>query len=71
MLSFSCSMWDLFPDQELNLGLLQWEQGVLDPGPPGKTPSTPNFKFMYFEKVLNNNMQKLHISMYLFLILHS
>ena len=26
-----------FPDQELNLGPLHWELGVLAPGPPGKS----------------------------------
>ena len=34
---FSCSMWDLVPDQGLNSGALHWNHGVLTTGPPGKS----------------------------------
>lgn len=32
---FSCSVWDLVPDQGPNPGPLHWEHGVLVTGPPG------------------------------------
>ena len=35
---FSCSMWDLVPDQGWNLDPLHWECGVLAIGPPEKSP---------------------------------
>lgn len=35
--SFSCSMWDLVPDQGSNLRSLLWEHGVLVTGPQGSS----------------------------------
>ena len=35
----SCGMWDVFPEQGLNLGHLHWDHGVLATGPPGKSLS--------------------------------
>ena len=40
-LFFSCGMWDLVPEQRLNLSPLHWEYGILGNGPPGG-PRTPN-----------------------------
>ena len=34
-------MGSKFPDQGLNPGPLHWEHGVLDTGPPGKSPELP------------------------------
>ena len=38
MRTLSYSILDLVPDQELNLGPLHWEHGVLATEPPGKSP---------------------------------
>ena len=37
MQTLSCSMWDVVPDQESNLGPLHWELRVLVTGLPGKS----------------------------------
>ena len=43
-LGLSCGMWTSSPDQGLNLSPLHWEQGVLAPRPPGKSPGAVFFK---------------------------
>ena len=39
-------MWDLIPDQGLNLGLLHWEHGVLATEAPGKFPESLSYPFL-------------------------
>ena len=37
MRTLSCGMWDILPEQGLNLGHLHWDYRVLATGPPGKS----------------------------------
>ena len=48
----SCSMWNLVPDQGLNLGPLHWEHRFLTTGPPGSLWSFLNLNFVFCQKKL-------------------
>ena len=48
---------DLVPHQRSNPGPLHWEHRVLTTGPPGKSPFSPSFTFIYVVVQLLSHVQ--------------
>ena len=64
MKTLSCGIWDLVPDRGLNPGPLHWEQGVLAPGPPGKSLRLTSMEIVpsYKPQVISESAQALIVA---------